>query len=88
MLQAVKTVVKLGSREDMRVIVARALPGIVLEQQLQTPKELPYRSNTLYFAVSHHSEMWESVMKNRNVALYWDSAPEDLEVELMVVGRS
>jgi type VI secretion system protein ImpJ len=87
-LQAVKTVVKLGSREDMRVIVARALPGIVLEQQLQTPKELPYRSNTLYFAVSHHSEMWESVMKNRNVALYWGSAPEDLEVELMVVGRS
>jgi len=87
-LQAVKTVVKLGSREDMRVIVARALPGIVLEQQLQTPKELPYRSNTLYFAVSHHSEMWESVMKNRNVALYWASAPEDLEVELMVVGRS
>jgi type VI secretion system protein ImpJ len=87
-LQAVKTVVKLGSREDMRVIVARALPGIVLEQQLQTPKELPYRSNTLYFAVSHHSEMWESVIKNRNVALYWASAPEDLEVELMVVGRS
>lgn len=87
-LQAVKTVVKLGSREDMRVIVARALPGIALEQQLQTPKELPYRSNTLYFAVGHHSEMWESVMKNRNVALYWASAPEDLEVELMVVGRS
>jgi hypothetical protein len=28
------------------------------------------------------------VMKNRNVALYWASAPEDLEVELMVVGRS
>ena len=87
-LQAVKTVVKLGSREDMRVIVARALPGIVLEQQLQTPKELPYRSNTLYFAVSHHSEMWESVMKNRNVALYWNNAPADLELELMVVGRS
>ena len=63
-------------------------PGIVLEQQLQTPKELPYQSNTLYFAVGHHSEVWESVMKNRNVALYWASAPEDLEVELMVVGRS
>lgn len=87
-LQAVKTVVKLGSREDMRVIVARALPGIGLEQQLQTPKELPWRSNTLYFAVQHHSELWESVMKNRNVALYWASAPDDLEAELMVVGRS
>mgnify|MGYP001067167546 CR=1 FL=1 len=87
-LQAVKTVAKLGSREDMRVIVARALPGIGLEHQPQTPKELPWRSNTLYFAVGHHSEMWESVMKNRNVALYWANAPEDLEAELMVVGRS
>jgi hypothetical protein len=75
--------VKLGSREDMRVIVARACRHR-LEQQLQTRRRAP-AGRTPVLSVSHHSEMWESVMKNRNAALL-GSAPEDLEVELMVVG--
>jgi len=87
-LQAVKTVVKVGSREGLRVIVSRALPGIKLEQQTQVPKELPYRSNTTYFSVSRNCEQWGSVEKNRNLALYWNNAPQDLEMELMVVGSS
>jgi type VI secretion system protein ImpJ len=87
-LQAVKTVVKVGSREGLQVIISRALPGITLERQTQIPKELPYRSNTTYFSVSRNCELWESVEKNRNMALYWNSAPQDLEIELMVVGRS
>jgi type VI secretion system protein ImpJ len=38
--------------------------------------------------VNHHSDQWALVQKGNNIALYWDSAPEDLEVELMVAGRS
>ncbi|MFP4348413.1 MAG: type VI secretion system baseplate subunit TssK, partial [Desulfococcaceae bacterium] len=38
--------------------------------------------------VDHHSDKWAQVEKNRNLALYWDDAPDDLSVELMVVGRS
>lgn len=86
-LRAVKTVVKVGSREGLRVIVSRALPGITLTHQTQVPKELPYRSNTTYFSISRNCEQWESVEKNRNLALYWNNAPQDLEMELMVVGR-
>lgn len=87
-LQAVKTVIKVGSKEELRIIVARALPGIILEHQTQIPKELPYRSNTTYFLISTGNEQWDSVEKNRNIALYWNNAPQDLELELMVVGRS
>lgn len=87
-LQAIKTVVKVGSKEELRVIVGRALPGITMEQQLQLPKELPYRSGTTYFLLDHNNEQWESVEKNRNIALYWNNAPGDVEIELMVVGRS
>jgi type VI secretion system protein ImpJ len=48
---------------------------------------LPRRAGALYFQVDHHSDQWTAITKGRNIALFWDSAPEDLKVELMVVGR-
>ncbi len=87
-IQSMKSLVKIGSREDLHIIVSRALPGIGLEHQPQPPQELPRRSNTIYFLINSNSELWESVSKNKNLALYWNNAPADLDVELMVVGRS
>jgi len=87
-LQSVKTIAKLGSREDLHNIVSRALPGLALEHQAQPPQELPRRSNTSYFLVNSQSDLWESVMRKKNIAFYWNNAPQDLEVELMVIGRS
>jgi type VI secretion system protein ImpJ len=87
-LRSVVTVAKLGSREQLPKLIARALPGVGLEHLPVPPQELPRRSNSIYYAVEHHGDQWPAVMKGNNIALYWDSAPEDLEVELMVVGRS
>jgi type VI secretion system protein ImpJ len=87
-IQTVTTLAKLGSREDLKHIVARALPGIHLEHQPQPPQQLPRRSNAIYFLIHHHSEQWESVVKNRNIALYWNNAPGDADIELVVIRRS
>jgi type VI secretion system protein ImpJ len=87
-MQSVKTVVKLGSREDLQNVVARALPGIGLDHQVLPPQQLPRRANTMYFQINHNNELWEYVAKHCNIALFWKNAPEDLEVELMVVGRT
>lgn len=87
-IQTMKTLAKLGSREDLKNIVTRALPGIHLEHQPQPPQQLPRRSNAVYFLISHHNEQWESVVKNRNIALYWNNAPGDADIELMVIRRS
>jgi type VI secretion system protein ImpJ len=86
-LQSVSTVVKLGSRERLPLLIARALPGIGLEFLQTPPQELPRRANTFYFAIDGNGEQWGFVEKGRNIALYWDNAPEDLEVELMIVAR-
>jgi type VI secretion system protein ImpJ len=51
------------------------------------PQELPRRANTVYFTIDHHDEHWAMVSKSRSIALYWNSAPDDIEIELMVVGR-
>jgi type VI secretion system protein ImpJ len=87
-LQSLATLVKMSSREHLPLLIARALPGIKIEQLPAPPQELPRRAHSLYFSVDIHSDLWSFVEKGRNLALYWDSAPEDLEVELMVVGRS
>jgi type VI secretion system protein ImpJ len=87
-LQMMASAAKLSSRERLPLLIARALPGIGCEHLATPPQELPRRAFTLYFALDNHSEQWSLVEKGNNIALYWDNAPEDLEVELMIVGRS
>ncbi len=87
-LQSLETMAKLGSRESLPILIARALPGIRLEHLPTPPQELPRRANSIYFRIDHHSDQWAQVERGHNIALYWDAAPEDLKVELMVVGRS
>ena len=84
----VDTVVKLSSRERLPLLIARALPGIGLEHLPNPPQELPRRTYSIYFAVDSNCDQWALVEKGNNIALYWDNAPEDLEVEMMIVGRS
>ncbi len=87
-IQSVGTVAKLSSREHLPILIARALPGLGLEHLTIPPQDLPRRADCVYFQIDHHSDQWTPVQKGRNIALYWDSAPEDLGIELMVVGRS
>ena len=81
-------IAKLGSRENLPILIARALPGIRLEHHPSPPQELPRRANSIYFQIDHHSGHWEQVRREKNLALYWDSAPQDLKIELMAVGGS
>jgi type VI secretion system protein ImpJ len=85
-LQSLVAIAKLSARTHLPILIARALPGIGLEHLPVPPQELPRRANTLYLAIDHHSEQWGFVTKGNNISLYWDNAPEDLEVELMVIG--
>ena len=87
-VQSICSVVKLSSREHLPLLIARALPGIGLDHLPNPPPELPRRAFCLYFALDSHCEQWALVEKGNNIALYWDNAPEDLEAELMIVGRS
>ncbi len=87
-LQALGTISKLSSRESLPLLIAQALPGIKMEHLSDPPQELPRRARAIYCQVDHHSDQWAQVQKGQNIALYWDTAPEDLKVELMVVGRS
>ena len=87
-ISALQGIAKLGSRVSLPILIARALPGTGLEHQKVPPQELPRRARSVYFQIDHHSKQWAQIEKDRNMSLYWDAAPEDFKVELMVVGRA
>ncbi len=85
-IDALQGIAKLGTRETLPLLLARALPGVGLEHLPVPPQELPRRVQSVYFQIDHHSDQWKQVESGKNIALYWDSAPEDIKVELMIVG--
>jgi len=86
-LNALSVGAKLSARESLPLLIVRALPGLGLTHLERPPQELPRRPLALYFQIEHHADQWLNVQKGNNIALFWDAAPEDLKVELMVVGR-
>ncbi len=88
MVRDAEAIAKLGTRELLPILIARALPGIKLQHMPVPPQELPRRAHSLYFQIDHNSDHWAQVQRENNLALYWDSAPQDLKIELMVVERT
>jgi type VI secretion system protein ImpJ len=85
-IDSMESIAKLSSRETLPILIARALPGIGMQHMQIVPQELPRRANAVYFQIDHHGDQWAHIPKDNNMALYWDTAPEDLKVELMIVG--
>ncbi len=85
---AMENIAKLGCRKSLPILIARSLSGVGLKHLTEVPQELPRRRNCLYFQIDHHCDQWQQIQKDKNMALYWDDAPEDLKVELMAVARS
>jgi len=87
-ITALETIAKISSRETLPILIARALSGIGLKHLTLPPQELPRRAHCIYFQIEHQSDQWDHIQKGNNIALYWDTAPADLKIELMIVGRS
>jgi type VI secretion system protein ImpJ len=50
-LNALATGAKLSSRENLPILIVRALPGAGIEHLDRPPQELPRRANALYFQI-------------------------------------
>ncbi len=87
-IKSLTNIAKLSSREDLPLLIVHHLSGIGLTHLMVPPQELPKRAHSIYFQIDHNSDKWAKVEKERNIAIYWDNAPEDLKIELMVIRRS
>ncbi|MBE0617853.1 MAG: type VI secretion system baseplate subunit TssK, partial [Proteobacteria bacterium] len=80
-----QTIAKLSSREYLPLLIARALPAVSLQELPTPPNELPRRTGSLYFSVEPHGPAWDAVRENCNAAIYFETLPGEIEVELMVI---
>lgn len=87
MVRSVAALAKLSSRERLPLLIAQALPGIALEHLPEPPRELPRSASSIFFSIDSRCEQWDLVRKWQNLALSWDQAPADLEVQVMIVAR-
>lgn len=75
---------KIGGPEDIPHLVARALPGVPCRHRLAPPPGLPRRSDSSYFKLDHNNRQWLGVRNARTICVYWDEAPEDAVLELVI----
>ena len=85
LLAAFQMEAKLGSRNEIGVLVRRALPGVELIHLPAAPQGLPRRSFSRYFRIEPLCAPWAGVESDGTVALNWTNAPEDLNVELVAL---
>jgi type VI secretion system protein ImpJ len=87
-LPALESIAKLGSRESLPILIARSLSGVGMQHLDAPPRECRAAAMPSIFKSTIMTTNGLQVQKGKNLALYWDTAPEDLKVELMAVGRS
>lgn len=79
-----QTAAKIGGPGEIENLVGRALPGIPYRHRLAPPPGLPRRGDSSYFKLDHNSRQWLGVRNSRSLAVFWDEAPEDALIELVI----
>lgn len=79
------TTAKIASRELLPLLIARALPGVNATYLPSPPTALPRRPGVHYFELDRKGDVWAALKDAHNIAVYMDSPPADLTMELMMV---
>ncbi len=64
------TQVKIGPVEKIRDLVNFALPGILLRPLPVAPRQLPFRSGSVYFELDRASEFWQQLHNSGGFAIH------------------
>ena len=87
-INAFENIAKLSSRESLPLLIAQSLPGVKFNYLSSPPQELPRKTGAIYFQIDHNSKLWLNVIEKNNITIYWDTAPEDIKLELIVIKRN
>lgn len=85
LVNALQATAKISSRENLPILIARALPGVTASYDASPPSQLPRNTDSIYFQLDHHSNAWDAVRNGFNIAIYFDSPPGEAQIDLMVI---
>ncbi|MFC0337328.1 type VI secretion system protein ImpJ [Kushneria avicenniae] len=84
-LELVPRAFKVGSPEDIEVVVNTAMPGGTLTHASRLPSAIPVRLDNHYFALEPQGSVYERMMQAQAIAFYVPSGFTNLSIELMAV---
>jgi type VI secretion system protein ImpJ len=82
---AMRNIIKISSRESVAHLIARALPGLPVNFMEVPPPGIARRADSYCFHLDHTNELWFEIQRNRSICLYWDKAPADVRVEMVIM---
>ena len=85
LLDLVPRAFKVGSPEDIEVVVNSAMPGVTLNHSTRLPNAIPVRLDNHYFSIEPHGQVYERMMSAQAISFYAPSAFTNLKLELMAV---
>jgi type VI secretion system protein ImpJ len=85
LLELVPRAFKVGSPEDIEVVVNSAMPGVTLNHSTRLPNAIPVRLDNHYFSIEPHGRVYERMMSAQAISFYAPSAFTNLKLELMAV---
>jgi type VI secretion system protein ImpJ len=77
-------VVKVGSDEEIELLMSRALPGVRIEPVKGPVPGLAEVPDVINMRADTSSRSWDEVKKRRAICLYWKDAPADMTVALII----
>lgn len=85
LIELVPRAFKVGSPEDIEVVVNSAMPGGLLDHAPRLPPAIPVRLDNHYFALEPSGVMYDRMMAAHAIAFYVPSGFQNLKIELMAV---
>ncbi|MBV7477291.1 type VI secretion system baseplate subunit TssK [Pseudomonas sp. PDM31] len=85
LLELVPRAFKVGSPEDIEVVVNSAMPGVTLNHATRLPNAIAVRLDNHYFSIEPHGRVYERMMSAQAISFYAPSAFTNLKLELMAV---
>lgn len=79
---------KIGSQQAIQALIAYSLPGVTVNLQMPPPRQLPLPRNAFCFLINQNGDLWNDIVQQLELAFYWAGAPDDLKVQLTLMGQS
>jgi len=70
LIERTPKLLKAGSGTKLEVLISNALAGLRLQHVSVPPRSIPVKLRHQYFAIEQAGEVWDSVLRARNFAVY------------------
>lgn len=85
LLRNAPRLMKVSSASQIQRLIRQALPGVPLRPLVAPPSQLPVKLDYHYFALEKTGADWDSIARERNLAVYVPSDFPDPRLELVVL---